>query len=579
MRQKVSLCYRQRFQRFLSLMKSGLYCTEVLGRMKCKIEELKRKKQSSSLNHSVPQPTDDEQFAEIDVSCENNKEDRGSYGIAIPRLSKNSERYRFVKMRQITCKDDAVTLAGSSDGVLVTMFYKQAKFMENFKDNYKERVYSTRYPVFYNQLTNEQLRTYFTWRTKTRKGIVAKSCFPYIILHISELINNIGVHSCKDGWNRLFFIWKNYRSYDRSLDSNMKRWLKDYYITNDFSEPFETLVKKSGNLSVLYRNSRDERLLDFYYPYSSYKIMKSGFYTPKTAKSIGDCFEHVVKDLDHYMAGSGKEFEDLIFCCKACYWRPFWNLVYCSISQTYTEKYVKLSDTERYRFRGGKWTSSGTKIANSEGKRLLGYILRRIEQYYRIQAHSKHKLTADRGKIDPSYLKQRVKDPQALFKRIDNAILEYDREARRIVVTVDPKRVQRIRKNALKTQKKLTVGESRDSFQKSSVSGWKAKELRPAKKRKPEAPEPLPADPWASFVRLLDGTEFSALRMILGGVSVKNLREFLKPKGRMLEVLADHINQKALDTVGDNVMEVSDKIEVFEDYKDDLKRVVHFERR
>jgi hypothetical protein len=45
----------------------------------------------------------------------------------------------------------------------------------------------------------------------------------------------------------------------------------------------------------------------------------------------------------------------------------------------------------------------------------------------------------------------------------------------------------------------------------------------------------------------------------------------------MLEVIIDNINQKAIDTVNDNIIELSDEITVFDEYKDDLERVITIE--
>ena len=42
----------------------------------------------------------------------------------------------------------------------------------------------------------------------------------------------------------------------------------------------------------------------------------------------------------------------------------------------------------------------------------------------------------------------------------------------------------------------------------------------------------------------------------------------------MLEVLVDGINEKAVDTVEDTIIDCTDTVEVFEEYRDELERVM-----
>ena len=41
----------------------------------------------------------------------------------------------------------------------------------------------------------------------------------------------------------------------------------------------------------------------------------------------------------------------------------------------------------------------------------------------------------------------------------------------------------------------------------------------------------------------------------------------------MPEVLVDSLNEKALEAVGDNIIELSDTVKVFEEYQEELERV------
>ena len=55
---------------------------------------------------------------------------------------------------------------------------------------------------------------------------------------------------------------------------------------------------------------------------------------------------------------------------------------------------------------------------------------------------------------------------------------------------------------------------------------------------------------------------------------MESLQEFARSVSLMPEILADGINEKALETAEDTVIEFSDCAEVFEDYRKDLERVM-----
>lgn len=356
----------------------------------------------------------------------------------------------------------------------------------------------------------------------------------------------------------------------------MNEWIKDYYITNEFSMPFHELLQKVG-LQELYQPSEAGSFFDFYDPYSDYKIKKSVFYTPETAKTISACFDHVIRTLNEFLTGG--EFEDLIFYSKSNTWTPFSKALYCSFSGQVKNRVVKISDTEKYRCENGRWTSSKNKIPKENGRLLIGYIFRRIEQFFRRAMKYKYRLTANREKIDAAEIARLSGDPQAFFARIDAAIAGYYRQSRRKIVTVNADRLETIRENAQRIQEKLlAAGEETEP-------GTERPAAEPELLPRAEAAEPADgprtaaADIWDAFARSLNETEKAAVRMILQNAPMKELQDFSKSHGMMPEVLVDEINQKAIDTVNDNIMELSDAVELFDEYRNNLERVISIERQ
>ena len=78
-----------------------------------------------------------------------------------------------------------------------SIFLKQAKLLAEYEDDYSFSANVVRYYPTYQSLTDQELRGYFSWRTKLRKGDVQKAPLSFAFLYIYELINQIGAELCK----------------------------------------------------------------------------------------------------------------------------------------------------------------------------------------------------------------------------------------------------------------------------------------------------------------------------------------------------------------------------------------------
>ena len=363
----------------------------------------------------------------------------------------------------------------------------------------------------------------------------------------------------------------------------MSGWVRDYYITNDFSAPFEELLQNTGNLKELYQPADAKSLFEYYCPYSDYKIKKSIFYTAETAGTIGACFDFVIRSLNEFLRGEGRNFENLVFYGRSNGWTPFQKALYCSFSRQLGNRTVKLSETETYKHENGRWMYSRNRIPKENGRFLIGYILKRIEQFLRRKENFKYKLTANRKKISVPEISRVVPDPERLFTQIDAAIVGYYRQSQRKTVTVDSARLEAIRAGARRIQEKLLEGGEETGLPLQLTP--ETEPPVPAELQIPHLPITAPAiepaeggqDIWDAFARSLSETEKAAVRLLLRDASSDELLTFSKNNRVMPEVLADGINQKALDAAGDSILEFTDQIRVFEEYRDDLKRVIGIE--
>ncbi len=110
------------------------------------------------------------------------------------------------------------------------VFHTQGVFMQDFEDDFDFREEVVRYFPTYQAMTDAQLRGYFSWRTKLRKGNLEKTSLSFAFMHIYELLNGIGVASPEEGFHALKQFWTAYRELDARIDGYVPLWLKDYVI-------------------------------------------------------------------------------------------------------------------------------------------------------------------------------------------------------------------------------------------------------------------------------------------------------------------------------------------------------------
>lgn len=75
--------------------------------------------------------------------------------------------------------------------------------MEDYEDDY---VYSGDFNCYYptyRAMNTNQLRGYFLWRTKVRRGDIQKTFLSFAFVYIYELLHLVGVSSAEEGFQKL----------------------------------------------------------------------------------------------------------------------------------------------------------------------------------------------------------------------------------------------------------------------------------------------------------------------------------------------------------------------------------------
>jgi len=449
------------------------------------------------------------------------------------------------------------------------VFYKQAVFMKDFTDDYAEKIPFSSYYPYYQMMGYEQLRTYFTWRTQVRKGNVADTSVSYAFLYIYELLNNVGTDSPQDGLDKLMSFWNAFRVYNNTIDRYVLRWLKDYHIYYQLPHSFNEFVNKHGLAGYCPKPADLNDSFSLFCAMSKYDVRKSAFFAGDNVKLITDCFGFVIGRLRRVFDDNGISFDEHIYQSekKMSEWTPFKDaLFYHHLEQG--DRRVVLSENEIYICKNNKF-SFGKVLAADCGRQLLGYIMKQTESLLRKAVKYKYRLSADISGVPGALIEKLRKKGLSLEKIICDAVSEFYKESTKTIVRVDRAALIKIRQEALATQEKLIVTEPGEQFAPAiSPLGPTSTSLRDIP---PPSDEPLSApDVWESLKNALTSLETEALSAVLGGET--EIKKFADERGIMPEVLADGINEKAVDYIGDSLLD--DQFVLYGEYIDQITKMV-----
>lgn len=453
-----------------------------------------------------------------------------------------------------------------------TIFYKQGMFMKDFTDNYSGNTQFSKYFPYYQMMGYEQLRTYFTWRTEVRKGNVSDTSLSYAFLYIYELLGNIGVNDPQEGLDKLVFFWKAFSNYNKAIEKYVLRWLKDYHIYYELPHSFKEFIEKNNLTEHYPRIADSDNSFDLFCSISKYDIRKSAFFTDEKAKLIKECFNFVTSKLRQVCIDNEINFDELIFqpTKKMSVWIPFKDaLFYQWVRQP--SRRVVLSENEIYICSQNQWTFN-TVITSESGRQLVGYIMKQTEAVLRKATKYKFKLSANINTVSHTVINKLNESGFSLENIVSSSVMEFYREATKTVVKVDQEALSIIRQEALATQEKLIVPEQEELNTAVPISS----ELSLPKPQEMYSMSTIEAelmtlsDSWEGLKNALSESEMQALSVVLYGK--KDIKEFADECGIMPEVLIDGINEKAIDFIGDNLMD--EEFDLYDDYIEQVKEMV-----
>lgn len=510
------------------------------------------------------------QMAEIDIpSIDEFGEVKGA---KIPlhqhNLSIRNKYEKFDKMRNL---NNSFRSYGNWDWYADNRkeFYEQAKFMVDFEDDYN-KIVPFNYRASYKTMDNEQLRCYFSWRTKVRNKIVIDVPYNYINIYINELINFIGVLSFQDGVDKLIFLWENYRHDHKVLDKEMPSRIKDFYINYSNNENYHDIrnlfpikeISNENTIKELLEYNYDNKL-SFFNRISTYKIINSSFYNQERHQLIENCVGYVFGYLKDYFKNYKINMNKLILSkLSTDYWQPFMDDLYFFPNEE-SGRNISIDDIEFYTKNGKLWHREVTTCYYNNG--FIGYVLKIIETKMRLILKSKYRLHPNTNmltyKFYGSRKTYRIVCSSEFFNFIEKKVVDYFIKNKKIIlkpqpksieITIDPSKFNRIRDNAAIIQEKLIVDEVDDVEINEEIDFDNKKN--------------------SNNNETFNEIEVQFLNLLINHADISQLNEFAMKNNSLLEVLVEGINEKSLDLINDSLIVIEDEVYIYPDYYEFIKK-------
>ena len=429
----------------------------------------------------------------------------------------------------------------------VNNFYRQGKFMEDYEDDAPWTGGFVCYYPTYHDLNTAQLRGYFAWRTRVRRGEYSPLPVSAVYIYLYELLNGIGVPTPEDTLRQLTAFETGFLDAglgNESMRRNIRRWKIEFAVLSDLSAETARaaaphLAEYDGHLAALRDPDAhsDAEVFAALCRFGGKKTALSPVLTADPTRGAHLFAEAWRRARSGYRWNGCDPFTLCFGARTARPWFPLSNaLVYPRFPSA--DREFVFDDTRLYRCRRGVWSEDSYSADPTDPDRLKGFL-------HQTEAKLRRYLKSGRA--------LRVKSEDAWADPfIDAAVAEDEaalREARRPKITIDLRDLDRIRSDAAVTRDSLLTEE----------------ELREG--ALPEVPAAADAAPEDTALPL-DGTQIDVLRALLRGERPEAL---IRERHMLPSLTADMINEALFDDIGDTVLTCEDdRLSLVEDYRDDL---------
>ncbi len=431
------------------------------------------------------------------------------------------------------------------------LFVRQAKALEDYEDDYPFSREVIRYYPTYRSLRDDELRGYFSWRSRVRKGLVQKTSLSFAFLYVYELLNQIGCSSPEEGFRMLSAFGDEYEKLDEKISRYLRRWLWDYVICYELDPALladrkEVLYDRALQVLLQPGGRSEEEITLAAAALAGYRLDHSRFYRTRaaemnivTARVLQGMAEHYQKSckktwIEEYIGNVGKH--SVLIFDSAVFWEQDRNRVLD----------YDVDPVRHYHADHGRWYVDCCDYSRLS-KHKLRDLLRTVDSLMREAFAFPHPV---KPALSTRWILALIQEQISLQQR-------EAQEAERRTLRLDLSRLGGIRKDADYTRDRLMVDDEFDD---------ETEEELPADTEEEDGPSLCGESESSEAFSCLSPQELRYLRSLLSGGDLS----WVRAEGLLPSVLADGVNDKLFDLFGDTVLDESG---VIADYADDLKEM------
>lgn len=424
------------------------------------------------------------------------------------------------------------------------IFLKEGQLLADYEDNFEFNSDPGRLYPSYQYFSDEELRGYFTWRTKLRKNDYQEAPYSFIILNAYELINQIGVQNAQDGYEKLQQLYTHYAPAHPELQDYFPGWLADYEIYYKLKPKLLT-----SSMQYLYDNcllildnaatEEREKVIAAVHVLADKWLKHSRFFA-QHEEDMHTLLVRVMARLAQYYATRCKRtFMAQYFGTPSSHEKTmFANALFADPLKRKTYTY-KLTDRSVFKCKSGYWIMTSHTYSQHNFSKFKE-LVKTVDGIMREETGYGHpiKMAVARKWI----LNLICEECRAL-------LAEKDRAQKSKAPAIDLAVLDKIREDAALTREKLIVDEEMDLPESS------------------QAPQSAPPQNTADTGELSEAEKRLIHCLLYGGKL-----DWVSSEGHILSVMADAINEKLYNIFADSVMD--DSPALIEDYIGDLKEMI-----
>ena len=438
-------------------------------------------------------------------------------------------------------------------------FYVQGQAVADYQDDYDYQGEFKHFYPTYHDMNDRELRGYFSWRTKFRAGDIEPAPRSFLYVYLYELINQIGVSSPEAGFKQLAAFPKQVgRQADKKMLAFIKQWLKDYvvyyqlgdeYIQQAFADDLRADRAYSILLQPTDQSDHDltaaiDSLASYHFS-DKCPLMKK---KPAIAEQlVAETWRQLHRD------ETGGDAASLVGWRGEIAVHLFGSAVFYDL-QPVASREFHVNDQRTYQCNWGVWHRRSVTPLKGRTKKLnalLHELDRQLRRHFKIGRQLKAQTLPD--------------DQLTAIRKAWAVYQEQQAAQRQREVAINLNHLAKIRADAAVTAESLLTDEEKQAEAEEAV-------VEQAQKVNDDQSAPADSQDTVPSYNAL-GLSSEELHFLTCLLAQQPYEEYLKSHHLMASIVADQVNEKLFDEIGDIAIEFDSqgRAQLVEDYRDDIK--------